>query len=831
MGHMLPARKLVTIVATLVIASALSLAAPHDADAKGYAVNDTADAVDAIPGDGKCETVDGLCTLRAAIQEANASQDRDTISVPEGVYTLTLTGSEEDAAATGDLDITSDLSIVGAGAGKTVVDGATLADPDRLVHIVGTNSVGIAGLTLRNGATTDAEDGGAILNSGTLDLSDVTVSDNQASRNGGGVFSSGHLKLVNTTIAGNTTLSGHGGGIFNQGSAVIENSLVAENASADMGGGIFNDAAPVLDLTSTHVRNNVAVSHGGGIYNDGGAVTLGSGNAVSENTAGIDGGGIVNNDGSMTLSNTALNDNVAQNGHGGGMLSSGQLALTTVTVARNTAQNGSGGGIYSFGSLVANGNTVIEENAAQSGGGFALEDVAAISTTVVRGNAATVSGGGIYITGSLTLTGSTIEHNSAILAGGGIYVDATASSATVSTSTIVDNTAITDGGGVYNLSESLTVIDSALRGNQSTNGPGGGLYNAGGVILAGSTIDRNSAGSSGGGLFTRGGAALGGTTVSENVSLAGLGGGIANEGALTGTHVSVVTNTASSGGGVSNVGELSLVNATISGNSASVNGGGVYTGVGADTELSSVTAAFNDAAAGANITNESGVVTVTNTILAGGSGGSNCLGAVTSAGNNSDDGRSCSLTGDGDLQDADARLGPLQDNGGATLTHALMAGSAAIDQGLATGCPLDDQRRVGRPQGAACDIGAFEKEQQQGTPSPSGTPSSTVVPALPTTTPSGTPSPTVAAPATPTRPAGASTTPTAVATPTPRIGVTPVARPSPTPVVVTELPATGDGTSQSGVAGNGFMVIASSLILLGLSATAGTRIWRWRGQR
>ena len=96
----------------------------YDNDA-AFVVNSTADAVDADPGDGVAEDDQGRTTLRAAIMEANAAAGDDSIVVPAGTYTLTIGGSGEDGAATGDLDITDTsgkLTITGAGADVVTID-------------------------------------------------------------------------------------------------------------------------------------------------------------------------------------------------------------------------------------------------------------------------------------------------------------------------------------------------------------------------------------------------------------------------------------------------------------------------------------------------------------------------------------------------------------------------------------------------------------------------------------------------------------------------------------------------------------------------------------
>jgi CSLREA domain-containing protein len=91
------------------------------AHAATFTVNSTADAVDTNPGDGVCADGSGNCTLRAAIMEANALPGADTITLPAGTYILTIPGINEDAAATGDLDITADLTINGADTASTII--------------------------------------------------------------------------------------------------------------------------------------------------------------------------------------------------------------------------------------------------------------------------------------------------------------------------------------------------------------------------------------------------------------------------------------------------------------------------------------------------------------------------------------------------------------------------------------------------------------------------------------------------------------------------------------------------------------------------------------
>ena len=134
------------IVRCLPITALCVLAAANLGRAATFVVNDTADAVDMTPADNLCLTAGGKCTLRAAVQQANALTGPDTIMLPAGTYTLTISGRCEDTAATGDLDITEDLTITGAGAATTIIDGGGI---DRIFDVWAPLSV--SEVTIRNG--------------------------------------------------------------------------------------------------------------------------------------------------------------------------------------------------------------------------------------------------------------------------------------------------------------------------------------------------------------------------------------------------------------------------------------------------------------------------------------------------------------------------------------------------------------------------------------------------------------------------------------------------------------------------------------------------------
>jgi hypothetical protein len=205
------------------------------------------------------------------------------------------------------------------------------------------------------------------------------------------------------------------------------------------------------------------------------------------------------------------------------------------------------------------------------------------------------------------------------------------------------------------------------------------------------------------------------------------GGGIYNNGLLYMYRCTVSGNSATeSGGGIRNEGQMWLTNCTISGNSLTGSdglGAGIYTSY--HMELSNVTLAYNTATGatskGGGIASMPGNLTAffKNCIVAhntAGTAGTNnafylFADDMVSQGNNIDSENSCNFNQPTDLVNTDPMLGPLQDNGGPTFTHALLHGSPAIDAANNTGAPATDQRGIPRPQGTTCDIGAYELTQ------------------------------------------------------------------------------------------------------------------------
>lgn len=446
---------LVGFVSVLVL---LALPAPTRADTV-FTVNSSLDATDAVPGDGICETVvsNSVCTLRAAIQEANALAGTDTLLLPSGIYTISLPGLDEDAGAVGDFDINSQLVISATGATPPMINGNRL---DRLFHVTGAFSVTLRGLTIQYGDTQGVSPGGGVRNDGgTLTLKNVILNGNNALLGGGGIFNNGGTLFLNSvTIMSNTTGSS-GGGIYNANGGVVQLTTTAlvSNTSSSTGGGLYNYVGSVTMLTST-LSANVAPL-GGGIYNSGGTVTTFN-TTISDHLNALAGGGIFNfSDGVILINGGVINRNTAA--LGGGIYSSGALTVTASRIEQNTGLGG--GGIYNDrGQLVVDKSRVLSNTATSIGGGGILN----------------------FDIGHLTLTASTLAYNIATGSAGGGLFNSTVSSATLANVTFSANTSTSSGGGLYNAGF-LDLNNGTFTANVADNDAGGALGDGGGLANSG----------------------------------------------------------------------------------------------------------------------------------------------------------------------------------------------------------------------------------------------------------------------------------------------------------------------------------------------------------
>jgi CSLREA domain-containing protein len=731
-----------------------------------FTVTSTTDAIDVNLGNGICATAAGACTLRAAIQQANAVAGADVVQVPAGTYTLAIRPQNQNLAETGDLDVTGPLTIVGAGPQSTIVDGGApvssapeIRGLDRLFEIhAGAGDVSIAGLTIREGYS--AEQGGAIHNTtaGLLRLQDAVVLDSYAAKYGGGIANAaaGRIELVRSTMSGNGAKEG-GSAIHNAVSGTISitaASAIVENPGASLahypvtGGAINNegegDTIGTIEVLDSTIARNEATSNGAGIYNerDGRVVVLRS--TITGNRTSASGAGIYSNSGTVLIrEGTTLSDNHAGNlissGHGGAVYNAGQMSkagtpgrleVANATITANTA-TGDGAGIFCGldADLAVTDSTISDNEAGDEGGGINTQSKADMNVKRVTftGNSAGVAGGGAYAysEGAANFTDTLFTGNSAgETGGGGLFTDGSGTS-TVVRSTFVENSSVGDGGGIaIHGSGAQSISDSVVRGNLTDEG-GAGIFNSGMLVtFLRLTIADNRALLDGGGIRSEGSSQLEivDTTVSGNS--AENGGGFANaaDGTLLLSGSTLSGNEArTDGGGLLNVSDAvsEVLNSTLSGNSAGGRGGGLYTDGDAELDVFNATITDNSAPAGSGLSTSvesinfpvvpATAVFLRNTIVAANRGGTNCHGAVFSQGGNLDEGTTCFFQDPRDLTRIGAGLQPLAANGGATLTHALKPSSVAVDRGV-NPCPVVDQRGVARPQNEACDIGAYEFE-------------------------------------------------------------------------------------------------------------------------
>ncbi len=488
---------------------------------------------------------------------------------------------------------------------------------------------------------------------------------------------------ADATITVTTTADG----VVDDGDCSLREAVLSANADSAVGGCTTGNGADVIvfDAALSHPVVFALTEHGA---NEDGAqmgdldissVLTIRGDASSADAIVIDGDGAdrvfhVLSGANLTLDSvTVRNGNPGVTADGGGALVelSARLTVSGTRIVDNRGL--SGGGVKSLGRLTMTDSVVVTNQ----GGGLAND---AGLMTLTRTDVLTNTGVGILNQniGGLTVDGGQVRANT----GGGVRNDT--STATLRNLTIAGNS----NGGVYNAGTVLTRLtlqDSLVISNTGTNGAG--VYNEG--VGASADIDDvrfsgNQATVSGGAIFNNGVMNVDGSALDNNQARAG-------------------------GGILHNGGNLYLTNDTISANQASDNGGGLYNKSSAIVQ--NVTFAGNRASTGGNIFNDEAQLSMGDAIVANAAAGGECVnsaGFLTSQGYNLESANTCNFTATGDQINADPLLGPLQDNGGPTPTHALLTGSPAIDGGSLANCPPIDQRGVSRPQGSACDIGAYE---------------------------------------------------------------------------------------------------------------------------
>lgn len=222
--------------------------------------------------DGAPGPCDANCTLREAIIAANVASGHNTIVFDvNGVFQLTHTGASEDAAATGDLDITDDLTLLGNGVGLTVIDGNAT---DRVFDILTGAQVVMQNLSIQNGSAPVG--GGVHVTSGgtQLTLNFSMLQNNLATDGGGLAVEYGAVLEVNQSMLYNNSATSEGGGVYvyDAIAALYNTSLISNNADFG-GGGVFTQGGSSTSLQHVTIALNNASSLGPGLLTFDGAAT------------------------------------------------------------------------------------------------------------------------------------------------------------------------------------------------------------------------------------------------------------------------------------------------------------------------------------------------------------------------------------------------------------------------------------------------------------------------------------------------------------------------------------------------------------------------------
>ncbi len=315
----------------------LSLSNAWGAD---FEVNSTVDASDADPTDGICDDGMGFCTVRAAIEQANADDASDSVILGEATYFLTE----------GPLWIRSAMRVLGKGMGLSVIDGN-----------------GISGVFIIQPAQPGTR----------VRIHDVTITHGRMADGGGLAILTGSVAVERSAIHENVA------------DGVTPPIFPELGSLHGIGGGIAIDYYPVVNVRETVISGNVSVVRGGGVHTEGLLSMRDS--LISGNESRFGGGGMTT-DGQrgVTIRDSVIEKNVANEGGGGGIEGKSPLVIRNTTIRLNES-HGCGGGIdFIYSQLLVVRDSRIEDNVAASGEGgglcFAPVGIALLPGTILSGN-------------------------------------------------------------------------------------------------------------------------------------------------------------------------------------------------------------------------------------------------------------------------------------------------------------------------------------------------------------------------------------------------------------------------------------------------------------
>jgi uncharacterized repeat protein (TIGR01451 family)/CSLREA domain-containing protein len=460
------ARRLLPGTAVAAIVATLSLTAAPAALGASFTVNSSADAP--LGGSVSCAGT-GTCTLRAAVQAADAAGGQSTIALPAGTYAFGIAapsgsaGSNADDPASGDLDIDNDtsLTLTGSGARTTLINAGGI---DRAFAVHAGASLAISGVTIASGSpaaqSSGNQQGGAIYTDGGLSLTDVDLIAN-GSLDGGAIFADtgSRLSINGGSFTGNGgTAAGSGteyGGAIEDASsnpAEIDNATFTQQTAYAGGGDLYATGSGALTISASTFTDTVGDGGGGAIFAAGSGQTTITGSQFSDDSSSY--GGAIFTQSSITLSDDIFTDDTAtssSSGAGGGALYMEGASATQSLVEdlfSNDSSSAYGGAIYEDGGALGIAQSSITGSESQDGGALYLAgNSALLEDDTVAGNSA-VQGAALYLASPapLSLINDTIAANNASTAGGGGGIYGAASASAGSGDGIV-NTIIADNIG------------------------------------------------------------------------------------------------------------------------------------------------------------------------------------------------------------------------------------------------------------------------------------------------------------------------------------------------------------------------------------------------
>lgn len=682
----------------------------------------------------------GDLSLREAILLANTYAGPNYPNVIDTIHfdpALTANGPARILLTKGELKITSSVVIIGLGSGLLTVDASgndtTPMVKDgkgsRIFNIGVTSlilNVSISGLTLTGGDA--GPSGGAILNSATnLSIDDVAITGNSSRDAGGGLSSgSGNIVIRHSTVADNTANAAGGGIRTVAGNLTLSDSTISGNVligEKGSGGGVYFNgstraASQRLEITRSKILNNSAKASGGGVTASIATVVIVDSEIAGNSslaTFGPRGAGIfLQGGGSANVESSNIHNNTLHpSGVGGGIFSQMSLVIRDSSLTANFGGK-NGGGIYSTAALQVFNSTITGNSTQDSSGGGGVTTARGGNLQVVGSTISTNLGNGIrQLIGSLTVTDSVISSNATSNSGGGIYANGEVSNVTITRTQITNNQAALDGGGIERtggINTTLAVFDSIISHNSAQRGGGGidvAVPSTAAAKIDRTEMDQNSAGQSGGAILKRGGGSfeLSASTLLGNTAGTNGGGIAADTGTLRISTSTLTENSASTlGGGVWAGQNATISTSTLYRNHAGYAGGGVFIMSG-PLVLDHSIVASDTAPSGPDVTGLLGATVTARYSLIRSEAGSGL--APSPIGLPDSNGNFIG----GNI---DPKLAPLSRDAGPTAVYVPLPGSPLINGGDPTvvGQGMSDQRGApfARVFGGRIDIGSVESQ-------------------------------------------------------------------------------------------------------------------------